>query len=71
MHSSTLTAPASRLLLGFVLALALTSCSTRPRQSVLPALRLHPQYEDAMRSAPDFTTSALKHIANLEARPTR
>lgn len=72
MPRSTPTAPASRLLLGFALALALTGCSTRPLPlSHLPALRLHPQYEDAMRCAPDFTTAALKTIADLEARPAK
>jgi hypothetical protein len=67
MNRSTPTANVLRLLLGFALGLVLTACSTQPKASLLPALRLHPQYEDAMRCAPDFTSTAMKAIANLEA----
>ena len=51
--------------LGCALALALTAACTAP--SHLPRLKAMPDYEDAMRSAPDFTTAALKTIADLEA----
>jgi hypothetical protein len=64
MPKSTPTASASPLLLGCALALALTGCCT---PSQLPRLRALPDYEDAMRCAPDFTTQALKTIADLEA----
>lgn len=60
------TAPVSLLRLGCALALALTVGCTSP--SSLPRLRAMPDYEDAMRCAPDFTTAALKTIADLEAR---
>lgn len=65
MHKSKLTAPAFWPSLGCALLVALTGCTT---PSQLPRLRAMPDYPDAMRAAPDFTTSALKTIADLEAR---
>lgn len=62
--------PACRLSLGAALALALTGCSTTAPSS-LPRLRAHPDYEDALRCAPTFTTDALHTIADLEARATQ
>lgn len=61
------TVRAFSLSLGAALLVALTGCSTTA-PSQLPRLRSHPEYQDAMRSAPDFTTDALKTIADLEAR---
>ena len=57
--------PACRLSLGAALLLALTACSTTAPSS-LPRLRAHPDYEDALRCAPAFSTDALKTIADLE-----
>ncbi|MBC8010057.1 MAG: hypothetical protein H7067_08170 [Burkholderiales bacterium] len=58
---------ASRLSLGAALLLALTACATTA-PSHLPRLRAQPDYEDALRCAPAFSTDALKTIADLEAR---
>jgi hypothetical protein len=65
MNKPPKTSPASLLLLGAALLLALTGC-TAP--SNLPRLRAHPDYEDALRCAPHFTTDALNTIADLESR---
>jgi hypothetical protein len=55
--------------IGFALLVALIGgCMTKPHQSVIPLLRQHYEYKDAMRSAPDFTSLAMKAIADLEAR---
>ena len=53
--------------LGAALLLVLTGCSTTAPSS-LPRLRSHPDYEDALRCAPHFSSDALKTIADLEAR---
>lgn len=68
MNLSTKTVKGLLLAVGSALLLALTSsCTTLPRPSLIPALRQHPEYEDAMRSAPNFTTAAMKSISDLEA----
>lgn len=67
IHRPMKTAPAFKLLLGSALALVLTGCSTTA-PSNLPRLRASPEYEDALRCAPNFTTDALKTIADLEAK---
>jgi hypothetical protein len=59
------TASVSLRALGCALALALTAGCTAP--SNLPHLKAMPDYEDAMRCAPNFTTEALNTIADLEA----
>lgn len=61
------TARALPAALGVALLLALTGCSTTA-PSNLPRLRASPEYPDAFRCAPNFTTDCLKTIADLEAR---
>lgn len=66
MNKSILTVHASLRLLGCALALALTPCCMTPNH--LQRLLALPDYEDAMRCAPVFTTEAMKTIADLESR---
>lgn len=59
------TSPAWLPRLGCALALVLIAGCTAP--SNLPRLRAQPDYEDALRCAPNFTEDALNTIAALEA----
>jgi uncharacterized lipoprotein YajG len=74
MTKSTKTATLFCLLAGVALLGACTAPSTRSRPtppSRIPALRLHPEYRDAMMAAPDFTTAAMKALADAEAGEAR
>lgn len=69
MHKSTLTGIGLLRAIGFALLVALTGgCMGKPQISMIPLLRQHYEYEDAMRSAPDFTSLAMKAIADLEGQ---
>lgn len=63
------TAPAWLRALGCALACVLTvGCTTTlPTPSPVNRLRALPDYEDAMRSAPIFTTEALRTVADQHA----
>lgn len=67
MNKPLPTSPGWLLRPGCALALVLIAAGcTAP--SNLPRLRAQPDYEDALRCAPQFTEDALNTIAALEAR---
>ena len=53
-----------------LLAAHIAGCTINPA-SQLERMRAHPEYADAMMAAPDFTTDALKTIADLESRKSK
>lgn len=57
----------ARLGCALLLALIVSGCATRS-PSQIDRLIAHPEFQTAAQAAPDFTASALKTIADLEAR---
>ena len=69
MPASTRPSQLRRALLGSVLLVALTGCSTLSRPpSQVDRLLAHPEFRAAAQAAPAFTAEALKTVADLEAR---